>query len=835
MSPLHGRLRRPRSFQHSEGLESHHDIRRNHEGDDDNDSHDSSIAMDDFLISRIQKAQDSAVQKTELGETSTHSLPNLHYGESSVVEFQTPAQAQHAGQRTSPPPSPRKDRVVSPPTLISTTHYNPFSPPSPILRDSHRTPQPLQQPQLSTTHYTPFSSPWQASKPRYTTLSDEALEAYATKMRSELRYMEMVEMASEAERAAEAGEESFAAKPSTYGKDDIAVKKPPSVSKRSISEGAKAPVVATPKLVVTSLRDVHEVFPSFSQFHGHLRTHFVREGTTKKTLHFKERSKSPLPGDMPHATLKPRDRQQTPLPFLKNLDVKEWVVKGGLVPGLKASEDKSSVGDRLSDHICQNSRNVKPPRVPVPPGMVDREYKSESTVETASLTAVESSDMERSYLPRRALMDVELTPVRGMDPPAAENLGHRGDFVTPARLRSIRRVKQTTDLPDHMMLPHANSVLDSDAIMLPVRQLQQPLVEIEEALRESDSRDSSVLMPKQLTREFENLNKSKSADSSTNKSYDSVGLNTNSYMDVDRTPPLTPLQDQSTSYESELTPSRQPTLRSSSRNVRVSIFGSKSADGDDRRDSISQSEVFYMADESGVLAADDGVATSGLTDSIRTPQQDCGCLSLSPDTSFDSDAKPPMIPDDPKQNKVNSLQTAFKVFTRLSPSRNMFRTKRKASKTKRIVYYRSADNDAFLKNYLYCSKPEGEVAERGPKENLCALPCENNVESCGDPWDPQVLCSGLLIDSAPETTRRPQQDFVSLGGDARTEADSWFDMATEGFDSVLERWTGSGQKQLSPWNISFQAPTLKKSTPGFCSPTESFTSTLNDGRKLIVP
>ena len=49
----------------------------------------------------------------------------------------------------------------------------------------------------------------------------------------------------------------------------------PVVTRRGKRHGRRR---ATPKISVRKLRDIHEVFPTFGQFHKHLRTHLARSG-----------------------------------------------------------------------------------------------------------------------------------------------------------------------------------------------------------------------------------------------------------------------------------------------------------------------------------------------------------------------------------------------------------------------------------------------------------------------------------------------------------------------------------------------------------------------------
>lgn len=149
--------------------------------------------------------------------------------------------------------------------------------------------------------------------------SDARLEARALQIRRELRHAELVDIVMEAERAMEAGVERFTGRPSTYGSLDT---KPPQllattslqmpVPKPSVermqrhasyAEGTRIQrsalsahhVVtrrgkrrgrrrATPKISVRKLRDIHEVFPTFGQFHKHLRTHLARSGIPEEPI-----------------------------------------------------------------------------------------------------------------------------------------------------------------------------------------------------------------------------------------------------------------------------------------------------------------------------------------------------------------------------------------------------------------------------------------------------------------------------------------------------------------------------------------------------------------------
>lgn len=128
--------------------------------------------------------------------------------------------------------------------------------------------------------------------------SAEALELRAMEIRSEIRNSEMMELAQEAERAADAGEERFAGRASTFGDDmDIGRNLKPKKLIRhrtyslSMSEGQSMLRARSllrshiePKIGVLALRNVDEVIPPFEELQSHLRTHFASRGVDQRTL-----------------------------------------------------------------------------------------------------------------------------------------------------------------------------------------------------------------------------------------------------------------------------------------------------------------------------------------------------------------------------------------------------------------------------------------------------------------------------------------------------------------------------------------------------------------------
>ena len=126
--------------------------------------------------------------------------------------------------------------------------------------------------------------------------SEEELERLARKIRSEIRQEEILELALEAERAAEAGEERFTGRASTFGSDEAptGLKNSPegrgskSYSRNRTSEGIGRKRNST-RIGVLALRDAGEVIPDFNELHAHMRTHLARQNVNKNTLLFREK------------------------------------------------------------------------------------------------------------------------------------------------------------------------------------------------------------------------------------------------------------------------------------------------------------------------------------------------------------------------------------------------------------------------------------------------------------------------------------------------------------------------------------------------------------------
>jgi hypothetical protein len=147
------------------------------------------------------------------------------------------------------------------------------------------------------------------------------------------------------------------------------------------------------------------------------------------------------------------------------------------------------------------------------------------------------------------------------------------------------------------------------------------------------------------------------------------------------------------------------------------------------------------------------------------------------------------------------------------------------SRAQKLLYIRADDNDDFLRNYLYCSKPSDVAVPAS--DAVCAEPCtdtkggtmcaEINTEMCCVSFFPDSTIGQFLSTTSSRRQATQHGPLLSLSGNqpsySRMEPETWFDVASERFDEVFDHLAGSATRNGTQWtNVSFQAPILKKTS-----------------------
>lgn len=143
--------------------------------------------------------------------------------------------------------------------------------------------------------------------------SDRELEMRAEEIRADLRMQQLIEIAAVAERAAEAGHDSFTGLASTFGGDDGRYLKPLQMKRNNTyTEGQRLlprPLLrrthterrAKRKVPVMALRHIDDLIPPMEQLHRHLRSHLYRIGVdTEHSLADKSIDLTELEKDTAH-------------------------------------------------------------------------------------------------------------------------------------------------------------------------------------------------------------------------------------------------------------------------------------------------------------------------------------------------------------------------------------------------------------------------------------------------------------------------------------------------------------------------------------------------------
>jgi len=916
-------------------VEEHVSFRDDPEHDDD----DSSAAMDEFLNDRMgigfmnnspQDSKDSPssqvtkeVYKETKEKTQSTQLPMLPKKET----IPSPTRRKSDTSLSVPKSPPRKsDTSLS---MLKEQQQAPHSPLAynPLSNHSPGTRQPRTE-IMGMSIFTnnqcmnplePDTDMESLEDSSQTTIdSEEALERYARQIRTELRHAEMVELAIEADRAAEAGEVKFSAKPSTYATlDDSGILTSPSESlalvKRhgSYSEGTKIPLRRSSrgKIAILDLREVNDVFPSFTEFHKHVRTHLSRHTVESSNLLFQEEDQTV---DLPRRpkSLSPRPSERIQKNFLENLGLDRWVghASSEQEESKDAEEDSvcSNVGGLLAEHLHAPGKNPKRIRrkVDVPPGLdvADVTLATDCKTKTprknglkrlqraCSVPTTSDAHCKRkgppNFISPKALFDhedesdtdthdgkpssskpdpfqVPLTPVTN-----GEYSQFGPDFMTPARLRDMRESTQGIDAFEEVgLLIPTNSVVQ----LTPATAELSPsdLDEKHTTLPRTGAVGTSILLPQDFVQVSNSdsfsggrlsLRPSKEKEGclprliETNPqpipSSDEDGQKIDSRVSDSRIQGAKQSDEVPAPIAPPSTPPRSPkkpnpvrqesTASSRKRRVKLSIYSGSLADkkqvAGPRPKVLQHSQLISIEQEPATV------------DSVQTPQQrDCSCI-LSTASSIDSseslhqalekeDTKRvmkrststsalaaihesrswnPFAKSDRSKGRsgkqvARNLRAAMDMLSDLSPTHN--RTRRNL---KRMLVPKK-ENEDFLHNYLYCSRPSSEKKDI---DIVCTDHCQDDKIPCND--NMETCCVSFMADSGlPVPKRTPSKQFLLSRNRSQTlskaEPDSWFDLANEKFEGVLEHLMGSGPREVSPWNLSFMPPTLEKHEPKISS------------------
>ncbi|CAB9518908.1 expressed unknown protein [Seminavis robusta] len=219
----------------------------------------------------------------------------------------------------------------------------------------------------------------------------------------------------------------------------------------------------------------------------------------------------------------------------------------------------------------------------------------------------------------------------------------------------------------------------------------------------------------------------------------------------------------------------------------------------------------------GSVAGDSTMANQ----SKATADFPCECI-ISPASSLESEADDKggrtggwnLLEQASGESKHQSLQAAVAMFARISPSGPL-----NNSSNSDNGLLSSKENDEFMSNYLYCSKTS-EPSDPSPPTStpICsgAVPCQETrmpcgeiaIDSCVDSFFDAAL--KFLPKKSPEGSR-----FLSLSRDdnnveSKRSSFSWYDLANERFDLLLESIMGGEHRKGDQCRLSFQAPTLKE-------------------------
>eukprot|EP00934_Nitzschia_sp_Nitz4_P008827 Nitzschia sp. Nitz4//scaffold59_size112058//7004//9634//NITZ4_004096-RA/size112058-processed-gene-0.178-mRNA-1//1//CDS//3329555084//8817//frame0 len=286
--------------------------------------------------------------------------------------------------------------------------------------------------------------------------SEQELEKLAYKIRSEIHQSEMFALAVEAERAANAGLQSFSAKPTTTFGSEFPLDPSHSIPIRrnqTFTEGSipTHPVEHTRIFRPFKLRNIDDVVPRFQELHSQMRTHMFREKVSEPSLIFHE---SPVDDDMEPKASVPR----TTSDISRSLQVIGNTLASHLSPSNPCARETTGY---VHCGVPQSSSIIDPSGEDPPQDLV---YTPLEPLVEPSDEPLQGFSERRAHTPpaQAALMDmlddeggdhcVCESPIRScpshdsedraVETPLGMTKSGRNQFATPAGLRDISHRKR---------------------------------------------------------------------------------------------------------------------------------------------------------------------------------------------------------------------------------------------------------------------------------------------------------------------------------------------------------------------------------------------------------
>jgi hypothetical protein len=335
--------------------------------------------------------------------------------------------------------------------------------------------------------------------------SDTELERLAQKISSQIRHSEMLELAVQAEKAADAGLETFSGRPSSFTVDDIPADRPGSYMD---GDSAANDTVDNGKINALELRHISEVIPEFNHLNAHTRTHLFRHSVNESTLVFKE-AEAPSEGMQDQSRLKAgSDIAKQSINFFRNISGLRLMQKAGRdfvhekntealsskddvtsqsmppepvgtsssqlsgdssrpaskEPAIDVSYESSNTDDAENDDTVTRQLSVNTVRIEE--SSVD---ESDGPKETISLFDEDNEDYDNKSCPSSPSGEFHSSisppppPELLLTPRIDDEFRRKGsDFLTPERLRNIRRNEKEMSTPDAMKFNLSpSSIIDS--------------------------------------------------------------------------------------------------------------------------------------------------------------------------------------------------------------------------------------------------------------------------------------------------------------------------------------------------------------------------------------